>query len=106
MMKKIPILFYILLALTIISLFKMPYGFYMVSRLAFTITLALVSYKLYKASIQLWVMGAALVILYNPLLPIHLGSKEIWFIANVVTVCFVFFSEKKLLERNQRQKNP
>ena len=100
MMKKTPILFYILLALTIISLFKMPYGFYMITRVAFTAVLLLASYKLYKASIQLWIMGAALAILYNPLLPIHLGSKEIWFVANVVTLCFVFFSEKKLLKHN------
>lgn len=75
---------------TLVSLLPMPYGFYSVTRVVFTICCAVVAHKLFKKNNYLWLIGFGLVILYNPLFPIHLGSKVLWTVINVSTVGFIF----------------
>ena len=77
----------------------MPYGYYALSRLIFATILTITAYHLFKRQASRWVVAAALAVLYNPIIPIHLGSKELWALVNLVTILFVFHSEKSLRNR-------
>ena len=80
----------------VLGLFRMPYGYYMLSRLVFATAMAVIAYMLFKRSNATWVAAVSLVVLYNPIIPIHLGSKALWTIVNIMTITFVYRSESRL----------
>ena len=80
-----------------LALARLPYGYYMLLRL---VLCAACIYYLGQASRLLasghsLTLGAAAV-LYNPLIPVHLGSKPLWTVINVATVLYFWFVEHRL----------
>lgn len=72
---------------TIVGFFKLPYGYYMVLRAVMCIAGAYgFSLSLQRHSDKwMWVYGVVTV-LYNPVFPVHLGSKELWIFLNLATL--------------------
>jgi len=71
----------------VVGFFKLPYGYYIVVRTTICIAAAYgFSLALQQRSDRwMWVYGVASV-LYNPVFPVRLGSKELWVILNVLAL--------------------
>ena len=88
--------------LIIAPLLSFPYGFYTLLRLIITITTGLILYNTYKISKginEVSIIFAFILILYNPIFPVHL-SKEIWMPINFITAgiyIYGYFRIKKNL---------
>lgn len=72
---------------TVVGLFKLPYGYYIILRAAICIAAAFgFSLALQQRSDKwMWIYGAA-AILYNPVFPVRLGDKGLWVILNFATI--------------------
>ena len=68
----------------------MPYEFYTVARTVFFGALLLMFVRRFASKQQpsgkQLIVGAVFLILYNPVFQVHLGSKELWLIVNVLTL--------------------
>jgi hypothetical protein len=88
---------YIITALLFLGAAPLPYGYYMLLRLAafgFFIWAALITYE--KQSQYLpWVFGL-LALLFNPIIKIHL-PKELWAAVDIASAIFILVVRKKLL---------
>lgn len=76
----------------VIGFGDMPYGYYNLLRLlicGFSLFLLLGDTPL-RVAWQRWLTGA-LAVLYNPLIPIHIGDKNIWIVLNVLTAAWFWF---------------
>ncbi len=86
--------------IVLVGLADMPYGYYSLLKIslfaALTATIWLCKSKLHE--IFLWLCGIGAII-YNPILPIRFGEKEIWIPINFATLALiwaaVFFLSKK-----------
>ena len=65
-------------------------GYYMLLRLI-TSALCVYSAVKFKTEWVRWVFGV-LAVLYNPILPVHLGDKEIWSIVNIATIAYMWIA--------------
>jgi len=74
--------------LLLVSQFDWSYDFYQLLRVVVSFTAAYHAYALYERKNDLWMLYAGVVILFNPLLPIHL-DRSIWAIVDFATA-FVF----------------
>jgi|AntRauTorckE6833_2_1112554.scaffolds.fasta_scaffold14755_2 hypothetical protein len=78
----------------VVGLLPFPYAYYILLRLFFFGCLLFLGYAVYyKAqdlTAPLFVIGG-LALLYNPLFPVHLGSKAIWLGVNIGTVFYMFW---------------
>ena len=81
-----------------IGILPMPYGYYMLSRLVVSAGALYFAFNFYKIndSFKVWVFGF-LVVLYNPIIPISLGSKELWMIVNIPTI-YYFYINRNLIK--------
>ena len=72
--------------ITLAALFSLPYGYYQLLRVFLCGLFAYSVVSSWKGvpDSLLWVMGA-FAIIYNPLVPLHLG-REIWIVVNLITV--------------------
>ena len=69
-----------------IGMLPLPYGYYMLLRLFLCgVSLYFLTRPRGIADGEKWVL-AGLVVLYNPLVPIELGSKLLWSVINIATV--------------------
>ena len=68
-----------------------PYGYYMVLRLFLcgASLFFLAGADLTLRDWQRWALGG-FAVLYNPILPIHIGEKAIWEVLNVITVVLLW----------------
>ena len=70
----------------------LPYGYYTLLRLiicGFSLFLLLGEGPI-RISWQRWLTGACAV-LYNPIVPLHIGDKGVWIVLNVLTVAWFWF---------------
>ena len=76
-----------------IGFLPMPYGYYMLSRLVVSGCALYFAFNLLKTkdNTKLWIFGF-IVVLYNPLIPIHLGAKELWMIINIPTIYYFYIN--------------
>ena len=80
-----------------IGLFPMPYGYYFLSRLVVFVCAIYFAMQLNDQSDTTWVwIFGFLALLYNPFIPIHLGSKGLWIIVNIATVALFLFKKDKI----------
>lgn len=80
-----------------IGLFPMPYGYYFLSRLVVFVCAIYFAIQLNDQSDTTWVwIFGFLALLYNPFIPIHLGSKGLWIIVNIATVALFLFKKDKI----------
>lgn len=69
-----------------IGLLPLPYGYYMLLRLFLCgVSLYFLTQPIGVRDAEKWVL-AGLVVLYNPIAPVELGSKPLWSIINIGTV--------------------
>ncbi len=86
--------------LIIAPIVSFPYGFYTFLRLVTSLTSGFIIYFTYKSSNginEISFIFLIILILYNPVIPVHL-SREIWMPINFVTSAiyiFSFFSVRK-----------
>ena len=80
-----------------IGLLPMPYGYYFLSRLVVFISALFFASCLYKnmQSQSVWLFGG-IAILYNPIIPIHLGEKSIWVVVNIITAILFLINKNKI----------
>ncbi len=75
----------------VVGILDWPYGYYMFVRLVLCGSAVYGAYLLpIKGSIAFWLM-ILLAILYNPIFPVHLGDKKLWFVINVATLAIFFW---------------
>tara|TARA_Y100001935_G_C17170956_1_gene440208 strand:- start:137 stop:424 length:288 start_codon:yes stop_codon:yes gene_type:complete len=77
-----------------IGLFPMPYGYYFLLRLVVFVCAVYFAIQLNSQSdtTLVWIFGF-FALLYNPFIPIYLGSKSLWVIVNLITAG-VFIANK------------
>jgi hypothetical protein len=79
-----------------IGLLPMPYGYYILLRLFLCgVSVYLLTRPSGVRDGEKWVLGG-LAILYNPLVPIELGSKPLWSIINIGTVVWFRMLQKRV----------
>jgi len=78
---------------TVVGLFNLPYGYYIILRAAICIAGAFgFSLALQQRSDKwMWTYGVA-AILYNPVFPVRLGDKVLWVILNFATIGVFWFA--------------
>ena len=84
-----------------IGFLPMPYGYYTLSRFIVCGCSLYYAYNLYqqKDMTFVWIFGF-LVILYNPIIPVHLYEKEIWMVVNIITA-IIFFIKKDSISKEE-----
>lgn len=98
------LLFLLPIALLLIGLANLPGGYYVLLRIVISVIGAIVCIAEYntKKTINLWViLYAALVILFNPIIPIYLYDKDIW--APIDIMSSILFLAKYLDFKIQRK---
>lgn len=94
--------------LLLIAVAPMPYGYYEFLRISITIIASINTYNLYNNNnnkIFLYTF-ISIIILYNPIIPVHL-SKTIWTPINLITTAFfglfALFHKNKDVEGDSSQ---
>lgn len=78
------------IALLLIALLDMPYGYYQLLRVCIFCTSAYIAVQQNDGGDKFWMWGfIACALIYNPVVKLSLG-KEIWPLVNVATVVFYF----------------
>ena len=79
----------------VIGFLPMPFGYYIISRLIVSGCALYFAVKFYKQqdNFKPWIFGF-LVVLYNPIIPMPLGSKELWLLVNIPTMYYFFINRK------------
>tara|TARA_B100001093_G_scaffold35202_1_gene30328 strand:- start:583 stop:870 length:288 start_codon:yes stop_codon:yes gene_type:complete len=85
------------LVVLVIGLLTMPYGYYFLSR--FVVCGCAIYYAVQfngqSDTTLAWVFGF-FAVLYNPIIPIHLGAKVLWIVVNIVTAGVFFVNKDKV----------
>jgi hypothetical protein len=84
-----------------IGLLPMPYGYYFLSRLVVSGCALYYIIQFYsdKNMEKVFLFGF-FAILYNPIIPIHLGDKSLWAIVNIITAIMFFSIAKNYISKN------
>lgn len=93
-------------ALAVVGLLALPYGYYILLRTVFCIACGLAAYQGGIKRRILWMLAfAGLVVLYNPVAPIHLGrgTKGWWLLLNLVTVASLIIAAGRLRAHDNRR---
>ena len=90
----------LLASLALLSLLPMPYGFYMLSRIANAVVFVVLAYRLHAANYQGWLVAVGFLVVYNPIITIHLGSKPLWTFVNFAGVAFAAIAIRRALVIN------
>ncbi len=95
-MKAIPLIAAVFL---FIALLNLPIGYYTFMRIGVTIALILLIRKEIEKGINTWVILFGIItILFNPILPIYLGSKSSWIpidtISGIIFLAYVFTNKR------------
>jgi len=88
------LLVFILASVALLSILPMPYGFYMLSRVVNAVVFGVLAYRLHASGSQVWIVAIGFLIVYNPIVPIHLGSKPLWTFVNFIGVVFSFIATR------------
>ena len=81
------------ISISLIAVLPFPIEFYTFVRISIFILAIIVLFDLLKSNNQFWGLFACIAILYNPIIPIHLGAKGLWIIVNLITAG-VFIANK------------
>jgi len=82
----------------VIGILPMPFGYYTLSRLIVSAGALFFAFNFHKqnTNYKVWIFGF-LVVLYNPIILISLGSKELWMLVNIPTV-YYFYINRNLIK--------
>ena len=74
----------------LLAVLPLPYGFYTFLRLAVSVAGVFAAIELRREDNFLWLLFGAIVLLFNPIIPIYL-TREVWFpIDLIVAGCFAW----------------
>jgi hypothetical protein len=95
-LKAIPLIAAVFL---FIALLNLPIGYYTFMRIGVTIASILLIRKEIEKGINTWVILFGIItILFNPILPIYLGSKSSWIpidtISGIIFLAYVFTNKR------------
>ena len=78
----------------ILSIFKLPIGYYTFLRIFIFIIALILVYKANKINEQIWLIGFLIIaILFNPIFPIYF-KKDTWLIIDIITAIIFLTSIK------------
>ena len=83
---------------TIIGLFSLPYGYYVLLKVLFFGSLmyfAVEHLKDNESTVSILIILFILIILYNPIFLVELGSKTLWVFVNIGTMGFLYWLSGK-----------
>ncbi|MDC0564565.1 hypothetical protein OAP51_07215 [Alphaproteobacteria bacterium] len=81
--------------LCLLAVLPLPYGFYTFLRLAVSIAGVFSAIELKREENFLWLFFGAIVLLFNPIIPIYL-TREVWFPIDLfVAGCFAWLTFRK-----------
>lgn len=89
----------------LLGLMPMPYGFYVLSRVVNVVVFGILAHRLRTTGIQVWGIALGFLIVYNPIIPIHLGSKALWALVNFAGVAFAFIATRRSLSITSGNRN-
>jgi hypothetical protein len=72
-------------AVAIVSILPFNEGFYVFTRLVITLCSGLAVKNLLERKDSLWIVFGLILVLYNPVIPVHLREKAVWALANILT---------------------
>ena len=82
-----------------LSVFSWPYGFYVLFKFIVTGTAAYCAWYWHNTKkeydLVFW-LAVAVAVLFNPIAPIYLYSKEVWFAIDVLTAGYFLYFIKSL----------
>ena len=84
-----------------LAIFPLPYGYYTLLRVVVSFSSGVIGFNEYimKKSINNWVIVFwFFVLIYNPLIPFHLG-KAIWTLINIITILCLISNYMSYLKR-------
>jgi len=85
-----------------IGILPIPYGYYFLSRAIVcgcSLFFVLTFYR-EQDTLFAWIFGL-LSVLYNPIIPIHLGAKELWMVVNIMTALTFILKRKSIYKETQ-----
>lgn len=90
---------YFCAALLFIGAAPLPYGYYSFMRLAVCVFFAIAAYVTFERGSKIlpWTFGA-LILLFNPIVKVHL-PKEAWAVVDIAAGVFVLFTAKYVRAR-------
>ncbi len=91
-------LIYITAGLLLVGALPMPYGYYMLLRIAATLVFAWAAFIAHEKSYEWlpWVY-AILAILFNPIMPVYF-QKELWVIIDILAAALLFLTQRHLVD--------
>jgi len=91
-------LIYITASLLVVGALPMPYGYYMLLRIAATLVFTWSAFIAYERSYKWlpWVY-AILAILFNPIMPVYF-QKELWVIIDILAAALLFLTQRHLVD--------
>ena len=83
------------IVLSLLAIFPFEYEFYTFLRIVVCFSSCFAAYQLFKRKDKIWILFALMALLFNPLIPVHLGSRLLWNIVNVsVAITFGWLLKK------------
>ena len=83
----------------ILSFLDWPYGYYTFMKFIVTGSTIYYAYYIYeqlkKQDFWFWIL-VGIAILFNPIVPIHLGDKDLWSLIDIVVIVFLVSLMSKL----------
>ena len=77
------------IVLSLLAIFPFEYEFYTFLRIVVCFSSCFATYQLFKGKDKVWILFALIALLFNPFIPVHLGSRLLWGVINVsVAVAF------------------
>ena len=88
-------LYLISAGLLFLAIINLPYGYYTFLRIVVTFTAVYGIIKEYNGELDFGIIALGLIaVLFNPIIPIHLGEQNIWRVLNLI--CGIIFLVKGL----------
>ena len=83
------------IAAMVLAILPMPFGYFILLKLVVSAGALYFAVNFFKKKdmFKVWMFGF-IVILYNPLAPIPLGSKILWTIVNIPTIYYFYINRK------------
>lgn len=85
------------IAAMLLGLLPMPFGFFILLKLIVSAGALYFAVNFHKQgdNFKVWIFGFV-VVLYNPIIPIPLGSKALWIIINIPTIYYFYINRNQL----------
>ena len=91
------------IAMLCLALLPLPYGYYTLLRLVTCVGFAWSAVVSYQQAMIGWAVAAGvLALLYNPMIPVHLG-RDLWIVVNLLSAGAMAGLLWALAQREQRQ---